>query len=74
MQNKLSSSSSPCGLLPYRSGYEKSKIMTNQEAADILKGIVNNMIYPIGSGKTGVMLRRYEAYAKAIKLLENTPD
>lgn len=50
------------------------KVMTNQEAADILKGIINNMVYPRGSGKTGMMLRRYEAYAKAIKLLENTPD
>lgn len=52
----------------------ESKNMTNQEAADILKDIVNNMIYPIGSGKTGMMLRRYEAYTKAIELLENTPD
>lgn len=52
----------------------ESKNMTNQEAADILKGIVNNMTYPRGSGKTGMMLRRYEAYAKAIKLLEGTPD
>lgn len=50
------------------------KVMTNKEAADILKEVVSNMVYPRGCGKTGTILRRFEAYGKAIELLENTPD
>lgn len=50
------------------------RAMTNKEAADILKDIVNRTIYPRGCGKSGMIRKRFEAYMKAIKALEETPD
>lgn len=50
--------------------------MTNKEAADILKRIYmpNFGIMPRGNGKSMTALQLIEALAKAIKVLEETPD
>ena len=48
--------------------------MTNKEAANILRLILNNANLPRGSGKTITFLRYRLALSKAIDLLEKTPD
>lgn len=54
--------------------------MTNQEAADILKGELTaymNIKLPRNHGKTSATVRlvmHMEALSKAIRLLESTPD
>lgn len=50
--------------------------MTNQEAANILRRYMGYVItsYGRGSAKTGMQLKQLQAFAKAIVLLENTPD
>lgn len=48
--------------------------MTNKEAANILRNMVNGWLYPRGNDKTTIILYRLAAMMKAIELLEDTPD
>lgn len=48
--------------------------MSNQEAAKLLRLILNNAKLPRGSCKTITFLRYRLALSKAIDLLEKTPD
>lgn len=50
--------------------------MTNKEAANILKLILNTRICVLarGNGKSLMNLRIIQAFAKAIDILEKTPD
>ena len=50
--------------------------MSNQEAANILKNIVQGygLKIPRGNGKSLTVLRRVQAIQKAIGILEKTPD
>lgn len=48
--------------------------MSNKEAANLLSLILNNVIYPRGYGKTMLLFRYRLALAKAIEVLEKTPD
>lgn len=44
--------------------------MTNREAADILKCMLNNFVFPRGCGKTMTIAMYHEAILKAISVLE----
>lgn len=51
--------------------------MSNQEAANILRNYMGGYLitcYGRGGGKTAMQLRQLRAFAKAIDLLEKTPD
>lgn len=48
--------------------------MSNKEAANLLRIILNNAKLPRGSGKTITFLRYRLALSKAIDLLEKTPN
>lgn len=48
--------------------------MTNKEAAEIIRTVFNSMVYPRACVKSRLIMKRYEAFMKAITLLENTPD
>lgn len=50
------------------------RLLTNKEAAGIIKNILEGMMIPRGCGKTMTILRRVEALSKAVHVLENTPD
>lgn len=55
---------------------EKIRPLTNQEAAGILRDWAYRPTIIMGrsNGKTMLTLRRWEAFNKAIHLLETTPD
>ena len=48
--------------------------MTNKEAAEIIRTVFNSMVYPRACVKSSLMMKRCEAFMKAITLLENTPE
>ena len=49
-------------------------LLTNQQAAEILKDFHKKIPYARNDGKSCMRLRLDEAFMKAIDLLENTPD
>lgn len=50
------------------------KLLTNKEAAEMLRRLLKTFIYPRGCCKTMTFRLTFEALIKAIYLLENTPD
>ena len=52
----------------------KEPIMSNKDAANILRDLLSGIRIPRGYGKTTRILMNYIAISKAIKVLENTPD
>lgn len=48
--------------------------MTNREAADILKLMLNHVVFPRGCGKTLMLMKYQEAILKAISVLEENKE
>lgn len=63
-----------CLKLAIDSPYLEILNMTNKEAAAILSNLIFNVNQGRGNGKTLGIATRHMAFAKAIKLLEETPD
>lgn len=48
--------------------------MTNREAADIIKLMLNHVVFPRGCGKTLTLMKHHEAILKAISVLEENKE
>lgn len=54
---------------------DQNIVPTNQEYAEILKGVLNNLVLPRGYNKNILPFSRVNyAFTKAIELLEKTSD
>ena len=54
---------------------DQNIVPTNQECAEILKGLLNNLVLPRGYNKSILPFSRVNyAFTKAIELLEKTSD